>query len=85
MNGVRPDLHVAGVTYWCSVSSGKARAFWREVVTVPDENDRPRSLEVWRAVSAPDWRLLEMRLACRAGVPVSAVQVWPTFAEENDR
>lgn len=80
-NGVAPSWHVAGTTYWVTWSRDKCRAFYR----VRREARRPDGTryeyEAWLAIAAPDDRLLKMRLACRAGLPVSAVQEWPTFVE----
>lgn len=84
-NGVAPDLRVAGVTYWVSWSRGKVRAFYRLVRTVEFTDGSTKEVEFWRAIGAPDRRLLLMRLASRAGVPVSAVEQWPTFADEANK
>lgn len=80
-NGVVPDWYVAGVTYWVAVSDGKARAFYRHERTLRQPDGTRRSVVFWRAIGAPDKRLLKMRLASRAGVAVSAVEEWPTFAD----
>lgn len=80
--GVAPDLHVAGVTYWVSWSCGKVRAFSRVFRVVEQPDGSRRSIEFWRAIGAPNRRLLEMRLASRAGVAVSAIERWPTFLDE---
>lgn len=84
-NGVPPALHVAGVSYWVTNSSGKVRAFYRHNRVVEYTDGTKRSVEFWRAIGAPGRRLLEMRLASRAGVPVSAVEKWPVFADEASK
>lgn len=80
-NGVAPDLHLAGVSYWLASASGKLRAFYREARVLEQPGGGKRSVDCWRAIAAPDRRLLVMRLASRAGVPASAVEFWPTFAD----
>lgn len=80
-NGVAPDLRVGGVTYWVAVSDGKARAFSRCERVVTGAGGTRRSATFWRAVAAPNLRLLKMRLASQACVPVSAIQTFPTFED----
>lgn len=80
--GVPPDLCVAGVTYWLGNSAGKVRAFYRVERISEQPDGSKRTFWGWRAIAGPDQRLLEMRLASRAGVPVSAIQHWPVFADE---
>lgn len=81
-NGVAPELHVGGVSYWLTLTDGKVRAFYRVTRVIEQSDGSRRSVEFWRGIAAPDRRLLVMRLASRAGVPVSLVQSWPTFADE---
>lgn len=81
-NGVAPRWHVAGTTYWVSWARDKCRAFYRLRRVAEKPDGRKYEFEAWRAIAAPDDRLLKMRIACRAGVPVSAVEEWPTFKGE---
>lgn len=81
-NGVKPDLRVGGVTYWFSMSDGKARAFCRHWRVVRGPDGAKRRVECWRGISAPTLRQLKMRLASKAGVCVDAVETWPAFVDE---
>lgn len=81
-NGVAPTWHVAGRTYWVAWSRDKCRAFYRLRRQAQKPDGTRYEFEAWRAYSAPDERLLKMRVACAAGLPVSSVEDWPTFQGE---
>lgn len=81
-SGVAPQLRVGGVTYWVALADGKARAFSRHEISVARPGGGTVGRVVWRAIAAPNGRLLKMRLASRAGVSVDAVETWPTFEDE---
>lgn len=82
-NGVPPYWWLAGVTYWVTVDDGKVRAFYRHEQRLHGGTRNARTVWCWRAIAAPTHRLLKMRLASLARLPVSAIETWPTFAADT--